>query len=140
MEGFIYGFLLVFILNGFDVFDKISYLFYEDYILSFYLCLGAGIWEEILFRFILFNILLYLLSFIMDKTLIVLLLSIFISSSIFSLFHYIGSFGDVFTIYSFIIRFIGGVYLGIVYYYRGLGIAMFTHFIYDFILVSYPFI
>ena len=140
MEGYIYGFLLVFILNGFDVFDKISYLFYEDYILSFYLCLGAGIWEEILFRFILFNILLYLLSFIIDKNLIVLLLSIFISSSVFSLFHYIGSFGDVFTLYSFIIRFVGGVYLSIVYYYRGLGIAMFTHFIYDFILVSYPFI
>ena len=140
IEGFLYGFILVFILNGLDVFTKISFLFYEDYILSFYLCLGAGIWEEILFRFILLNFLLYIFSFILSNNLILLVLSILFSSIVFSLFHYIGSFGELFTFYSFVIRVLGGVYLSIIYYYRGLGIAMFTHFIYDFILVSYPFI
>mgnify|MGYP001973794816 FL=1 len=65
---------------------------------------------------------------------------IIISSVVFSLFHYIGSFSDSFTIYSFIIRSFGGVYLSLIYYYRGLGITMFSHFIYDFLLVSYPLI
>jgi len=140
IEGFIYGMILIYFLNGFYIFSKLSILLYEDYILSFYLCLGAGIWEEILFRFILINVIIYCLSFYFKQKLLPLVVAIVVSSVVFSLFHYIGSFADSFTLYSFIIRYLGGVYLSIVYYYRGLGIAMFSHFIYDFILVSYPLI
>ena len=138
VESFLYGLFLVYLLNGFDIFSRLNSLFYQDYILSFYLCVGAGIWEEILFRFLLINFLVYIFSFFLKKKYLNLILSIIISSVIFSLFHYIGSFSDTFTLYSFIIRYLGGVYLSIIYYYRGLGIAMFSHFIYDFILVSYP--
>jgi len=138
LESFLYGLLLVYLLNGFDIFSRLSGLLYQDYILSFYLCIGAGIWEEILFRFLLINFFVYIFSFIINNNNSILILSIIISSIIFSLFHYIGSFSDTFTLYSFIIRYLGGVYLSIIYYYRGLGIAMFSHFIYDFILVSYP--
>ena len=140
IEGFFYGLLLLFFLNGLNVFQRLDVFQYNDYIISFYLCLGAGIWEEILFRLIIFNLFIYLTSFVFKNGCISLLLSIFISSVIFSLFHYIGSFSDTFTMYSFIIRFAGGVYLAVIYYYRGLGIAMFSHFIYDFLIVSYPLI
>tara|TARA_Y100000590_G_C15638366_1_gene983930 strand:- start:601 stop:1302 length:702 start_codon:yes stop_codon:yes gene_type:complete len=140
IEGFLYGLLLIFLLNGLDIFERLNHLFYTDYILSFYLCLGAGIWEEILFRFFLMNILIYFLRYFIEKKIIILVLAISISSIIFSLFHYIGSFADSFNLYTFIIRYLGGVYLSILYYYRGLGIAMYSHFIYDFILVSYPLI
>jgi len=140
IEGFFLGLLLVFFLNGINVFQRLDVFQYNDYIISFYLCLGAGIWEEILFRLIIFNLFIYFTSFFFKHAFISLLLSIFISSVIFSLFHYIGSFSDTFTLYSFIIRFVGGIYLAVIYYYRGLGIAMFSHFIYDFLIVSYPLI
>ena len=140
IEGFLYGLLLVYVLNGLNVFARLDTFQYNDYIISFYLCLGAGIWEEILFRLIIFNLIMYLTSYLSNNNFLPLLLSIFISSIIFSLFHYIGTFSDTFSLYSFIIRFVGGVYLALIYYYRGIGIAMFSHFIYDFLIVSYPLI
>ena len=140
IEGFLYGLLLVYVLNGLNVFARLDTFQYNDYIISFYLCLGAGIWEEILFRLIIFNLIMYLASYLSNNNFLPLLLSIFISSIIFSLFHYIGTFSDTFSLYSFIIRFVGGVYLALIYYYRGIGIAMFSHFIYDFLIVSYPLI
>ena len=140
IEGFLYGLLLIFFLNGLNIFQRLDVFQYNDYIISFYLCLGAGIWEEVLFRLIIFNFFIYFTSLFLKHSFITLFLPIFISSVIFSLFHYIGSFSDTFTLYSFIIRFVGGVYLAVIYYYRGLGIAMFSHFIYDFLIVSYPLI
>ena len=140
IEGFLYGLLLVYLLNGLNVFERLDVFQYDDYIISFYLCLGAGIWEEILFRLIIFNFIIYCSLFILESKLLLLSLAVIISSLIFSSFHYIGSFSDIFSLYSFMIRFFGGVYLALIYYYRGLGIAMFSHFIYDFLLVSYPLI
>ena len=49
-----------------------------------------------------------------------------------------GSLGDTFSMYSFIYRFVGGLYLSILYYYRGIGISMMSHFIYDFLLITIP--
>ena len=66
-------------------------------------------------------------------------MSIIASSVLFSMFHYIGSMGDVFSLYTFFYRFVGGIYLSILYYYRGIGISMMSHFVYDFILVTVPF-
>ena len=103
----------------------------------FYSCLGAGIWEEVLFRFIFLNLFILTTSKFLNKY-SSLIMSIFISSILFSLFHYIGSLGDVFILYTFIIRLFGGIYLSIVYLYRGLGISMISHIIYDFILVTIP--
>ena len=103
----------------------------------FYSCLGAGIWEEILFRYLLLSSLIKVFKKIIDKYSSI-ILSIFISALLFSMFHYIGSLGDVFNIYTFIVRFVGGIYLGIIYLYRGLGISMIYHIIYDFILVTIP--
>tara|TARA_B100000131_G_C17835335_1_gene499541 strand:- start:157 stop:477 length:321 start_codon:yes stop_codon:yes gene_type:complete len=103
----------------------------------FYSCLGAGIWEEILFRYLLLTILIAFLNRVTNKYTSI-IISIIISSLIFSMFHYIGSSGDVFTIYTFIVRFVGGIYLSIIYLYRGLGISMISHIVYDFVLVTIP--
>ena len=138
IEGIFFGLLLVFILNGFNVFDYSQQnYFFIDYSFMFYSCLGAGIWEEILFRYLLLSSLIKVFKKIIDKYSSI-ILSIFISALLFSMFHYIGSLGDVFNIYTFIVRFVGGIYLGIIYLYRGLGISMISHIIYDFILVTIP--
>ena len=137
LEGILFGFILVIILNGFSFLNyNYSYLLY-DYTFMFYSCLGAGIWEEILFRLILLNILLFGTKKILNYN-ASLIVSVLLSSFLFSLFHYIGSSGDVFMLYTFIVRFTGGVFLSILYLYRGLGISMISHIIYDFILVTIP--
>ena len=136
-EGIVFGIILVFLLNGFD-FLNFNYDYYlSDYNFMFYSCLGAGIWEEVLFRFIFLNLFILTTSKFLNKY-SSLIMSVFISSLLFSLFHYIGSLGDVFILYTFIIRLFGGIYLSIVYLYRGLGISMISHIIYDFILVTIP--
>ena len=54
IEGIILGLCLVVILNGYNVFNYSSQnYFLIDYSFMFYSCLGAGIWEEILFRYLL---------------------------------------------------------------------------------------
>ena len=138
IEGVFFGLLLLFILNGFSVFNYSQQnYFFIDYSFMFYSCLGAGIWEEILFRYLLLSSLINIFKKIIDKYSSI-ILSIFISALLFSMFHYIGSLGDVFNIYTFIVRFVGGIYLSIIYLYRGLGISMISHIIYDFILVTIP--
>ena len=55
-EGVVYGLTLMIILNGYSYFLKSKVYVYEDFFLNFYFSLGAGVWEEILFRLIIFNI------------------------------------------------------------------------------------
>ncbi len=106
---------------------------------QFYLSIGAGIWEELLFRFSLLSVLIVFINKVLNYSLIFSqCISIFISGIIFSLFHYIGIFGDVFTWYSFSIRSIAGFFLGSIFLFRGLGISVYTHIFYDMILVSIP--
>jgi len=54
---------------------------------------------------------------------------------VFSWMHYVGELGDVFTMTSFIFRFGAGIALGIIYFTRGLGIAVYAHATYDVMLV-----
>jgi len=139
LEGLSWGLVLIVFLNGFTYFNSTYQgIIVDDYLLSFYFCVGAGIWEELLFRLICINFIFFLLKYFRFSTLLSLILSFTISSVFFSLFHYIGTMGDTFTIYSFIYRFLGGFYLSILYYYRGIGISMMTHFVYDFLLITLP--
>ena len=140
IEGFFYGFILILLLNGFTVFSYNNTFLSNDLILSFYFSLGASIWEEILFRLFCFSSILFFLKKIHISNYTSIISAAIISSLLFSMFHYIGSLADVFTLYSFLIRFVGGLYLSALYYYRGLGIAMMCHFTYDFILLMLPYI
>ncbi len=139
LEGLFWGTILIIFLNGFKYFNSFyDGIIVNDYLLSFYFCVGAGIWEELLFRLICINSILLLLKYFRFSILLSIILSFTISSVFFSLFHYIGTIADTFTIYSFIYRFVGGFYLSILYYYRGIGISMMTHFVYDFLLITLP--
>lgn len=100
------------------------------------LSVGAGIYEEIVFRLILLSTLSFLFSKVFCfKNIIGIVLSIIIGSIAFSSIHYIGSLSDTFTSASFIFRFAAGMVLSTIYMFRGLGIAVYTHAIYDVLLV-----
>ena len=136
IEGLLFGVLLnIIFINtpNLLILGKASLGIYE----KLYLAIGAGIFEELIFRFFLIGLLSYLIIkiFKLDSILILILL-IFISSFIFSGFHYIGSFGDIFNWKTFLLRFFAGCYLGILYVFRGFGVCVISHIIYDFIIIK----
>lgn len=101
------------------------------------LAIGAGIYEEILFRVLLIACLANILEFIFDwSKLSIYTSALMISSAVFSLFHFIGEFGDYYSFDIFMYRFLAGIFLGSLYLLRGFGIAAWTHAIYDIIVIT----
>ena len=100
------------------------------------LSVGAGVYEEIVFRLILLTVLNLLFCKVLrlNKTMGI-VFSIIIGSVLFSAIHYVGSLSDTFTSSSFIFRFLAGAVLATIFMLRGLGIAVYTHAIYDVMLV-----
>jgi membrane protease YdiL (CAAX protease family) len=95
------------------------------------LSLGAGIYEELLFRVLLVSGLLALglrLGWRRSRAIAAAVLG---AALIFSAFHYIGPMGDAFTVPSFTFRAIAGLALSGLYVARGFGIAAWTHALYD---------
>jgi Type II CAAX prenyl endopeptidase Rce1-like len=101
------------------------------------LALGAGIYEELLFRVILVSgiaaIAQRLLGWRRGTAGTV---AVIISATIFSAFHYIGPYGDPFRIDSFLFRLLGGVAFSVVYLLRGFGITAWTHALYDVLVLT----
>ena len=101
------------------------------------LSLGAGVYEEFLFRVVLITLFALIFTKVVGlKRMTSITLSIIISSLIFSAFHYIGPFGEPFLLRTFTFRFIGGLVLSILYVVRGFGITAYTHSIYDLLIVA----
>ena len=71
------------------------------------------------------------LSYVMTSTFWRGALAIILAALLFSAVHYIGGLADQFTLYSFAFRFISGLILTIIYYFRGFAIAVYTHAFYD---------
>ena len=94
--------------------------------------LGAGIYEELLFRVLLTGGLLLLITRVTKwKRTVAVGVAVVASALIFSAFHYIGALGDEFTLQSFTFRFIAGLAFSLLYVTRGLGITAWTHALYD---------
>jgi len=100
------------------------------------LAIGAGIYEEFLFRVLLIAGLGGILGFVFmwDKT-FKNIIAVVLSGGIFSAFHFMGEYGDFFSMELFLIRFFAGLILGVLYMYRGFGITAYTHSIYDLIVL-----
>lgn len=98
---------------------------------QFVACLGAGVYEELLFRLLLFTGVYRIFKKLLDMDNISLIIGVLVSSLFFSYFHYWGSMADTFTISGFTYRFLAGIILCLLYYFRGLGIAAYTHTFYD---------
>ena len=100
------------------------------------LAIGAGIYEEFLFRVLLIAGLSSILSFIfLWKQLARQIFALIISGGIFSAFHFMGEYGDFFSMELFLLRFFAGTILGFLYLCRGFGITAYTHSIYDLIVL-----
>lgn len=102
--------------------------------------IGAGIYEELVFRLVLICILMMLFQDLLnlDRT-ISIVLSILISAVLFSLHHHFfflnGSLhsGEAFSFMKFTFRLLAGIYFAVLFAVRGFGIAAGTHAYYDII-------
>jgi len=100
------------------------------------LSLGAGLYEELFFRVILVSLLISIYKMFTTNAPVATSLSIVSAALIFSGVHYVGFYGDTFTLHSFLFRFLFGLGLNLIYVKRGFGIAAWTHAVYDLIVVS----
>ena len=101
------------------------------------LALGAGVYEELLFRVLLVGGMCWLGSQAFPKhRTAVRVTTACVGAFVFSLIHYIGPLGDpvgfnTTFIYSFLFRYIAGLLLNTLYLVRGFGVAAWTHAWYD---------
>ena len=98
--------------------------------------LGAGLYEELLFRVLLVGALMGLGKHLLGWGPVATnILAILGGATIFSLFHYIGPYGDHFTMATFVFRTVAGLAFSGLYVTRGFGITAWTHALYDIFLV-----
>lgn len=100
------------------------------------LAIGAGLYEEFVFRVVAINLASVLLKalFLWQRSWRK-LGAILVSAGVFSAFHFVGQFGDSFSPDLFTYRFLAGILLGTLYVSRGFGITAYAHTVYDFVVV-----
>lgn len=100
------------------------------------LSIGAGLYEELIFRVVLVYGLLWVFSQLMKEKAAA-VSAVLLAAAIFSGLHYVGTFGDPFTLPSFMFRMLFGLALNGLLLFRGFGITAWTHSLYDVILVMF---
>lgn len=99
------------------------------------LSLGAGIYEELLFRVLLTGGILALLRAAGVRRAPAAGAAVVLSALLFSAFHYVGPYAYPLEAGSFTFRFLAGAAFSGLYVARGLGIAAWTHALYDVLLL-----
>ena len=100
------------------------------------LAVGAGIYEEFLFRVMLISGLTGIIGFVfLWSEEVRKAAALIIAAGIFSAFHFMGDYGDYFSMELFLLRFFAGIVLGVLYIARGFGITAYAHSIYDLIVL-----
>jgi len=105
--------------------------FGDDILQNIALSLGAGLFEEIIFRVLLLNLLFFISKLFFKKTVVNVVFSVLVSSLLFSISHYVGSMADSWQLYSFMFRWIAGMMFTVMYFIRGFAITAYTHALYD---------
>ena len=94
--------------------------------------LGAGVYEELVFRLGLLGGLFYVADRIFRwGKWPSLALALLLSSLAFSAAHHVPPYGDPLRIDVFTFRVLAGVFFGLLFWFRGLAVAVYTHALYD---------
>ena len=98
--------------------------------------LGAGLYEELLFRVILVGAISALgIRLLGWRPVTAGVVAVGLGALIFSAFHYIGPFGDPLEPGSFTFRLVAGIFFSALFVTRGFGITAWTHALYDVFLL-----
>jgi len=96
------------------------------------LALGAGLYEELLFRVLLVGGMAAGLKWLLGaRTWMAGVIAATVGALVFSAFHYVGDYGDPLELASFTYRAIAGLAFSGLYLARGFGITAWTHALYD---------
>ncbi|WP_435361450.1 CPBP family intramembrane glutamic endopeptidase [Haloarchaeobius sp. DFWS5] len=98
---------------------------------------GAGFYEELVFRVLLMGgaFVLGVKAFAVSKPVAAAIAVVF-SSLAFSAVHHVGAGGEPFALGVFLFRFVAGVLLAGIFYVRGFAVAVYTHAIYDVVVMT----
>lgn len=94
---------------------------------------GAGIYEEVLFRLLLLPMVLAFLATAISRKHLRVGLAVGATSFLFAAAHHVGAHGEQFSTGVFLFRFLAGVFFAMLFLRRGFGIAIGTHAVYDLI-------
>ncbi|HEX5273546.1 MAG TPA: CPBP family intramembrane glutamic endopeptidase [Gemmataceae bacterium] len=100
--------------------------------------IGAGIYEEVVFRLVLFSGLALLLRALFLPALLAVPLAAVGSAVLFSAAHHVGPFGEPYQGEVFLFRLLAGIYFAGVYQARGFGVAAGAHALYDVVVGVAP--
>jgi Type II CAAX prenyl endopeptidase Rce1-like len=135
--GLVTSILTTLLLPGLATYGSISLLAVHadtrwNLVTQLMISLGAGIYEELLFRVLLVSGLAWLMGRILRlRPTSAAVFAVLVGALIFSAFHYIGPYGDNFALVSFTFRAVAGVLFSGLYLLRGFGITAWTHALYD---------
>ena len=93
--------------------------------------LGAGVYEEVLFRVCLFKLGCGAFRVLLIPRQAAVVLAVIVSSLLFSAAHYVGPAADDFTLFTFCFRAMAGVFFCVLFVWRGFGISVGSHAAYD---------
>ena len=106
----------------------------NDFYCNIILSLGAGIYEELIFRVLLIYVFYQSIKFLFRLgKFSTNFYAIILSAILFSSFHFIGA--ESFNQEAFAVRFIAGIFLAFLYVQRGFGITAITHSFYDIFVI-----
>jgi len=107
-----------------------------DWPVTFMVSLGAGVYEELVFRVILVSGLLLVARKVFGwGNVTSTTFAVITGALVFSAFHYIGPYGDPLEMPSFVFRTVAGLAFSGLYVTRGFGITAWTHALYDVFLL-----
>ncbi len=100
------------------------------------LSVGAGVNEELFFRFFLMGLIYFLAMDVLDMGGgSAFLMALILSSLLFSYAHYLGPTAAALDPIGFAYRFLAGVAFGLIYRFRSLAVAVYTHTLYDLLIL-----
>lgn len=92
---------------------------------------GAGIYEEVLFRLFLYSALRGGLKLMHAPTSLAFVVAALLSATVFAAAHHVGPYGEPFDDFVFLFRAVAGLYFALLYEARGFGVAVGAHACYD---------
>ena len=126
-------FFLAWIVNRIVVLN-INFNEFGDWLSGLVLSMGAGVYEEFLFRMIIMSFLFMFISNFFKLKNTSLYISVMLTQAIiFSAFHYLPWSNETFSLPIFTFRIVAGIYFGYIYQERGFAIAAGSHTFYDII-------
>jgi membrane protease YdiL (CAAX protease family) len=94
--------------------------------------LGAGVYEETVFRLgIMTGVVAILEKLVGLARWLAAMIALTLSALLFSAMHHIPPYGDPFSLGVFTFRALAGVFFGLLFWFRGFAIAVYTHALYD---------